>query len=426
MNKFSLYCSLVCFSLAMTVSGQDTGPFSGLSEDQIFMKARNLAHAGEPGAARDAALYLFALNPSNFDAALLIARVYAWEGNYDSAQEYIRPVIVNDSCHYEALSVMLDMGLWQGDHEMSNRMAETALRCHPDDEDFLYRKSRALLMAGDIAGALGTIDHLLDLNPEHKEAAGLKKKLTAPGFYYFRENNYILAGYYGELYNEPYSRHMYIATAGYSHFTGIGPLTAKLNFSNTYIEGSGQVRNPEVQYEIESYPKYSSQGYLFLNYAWSAGTMFPRHRSAAEIYRKLPFGFEASAGLRYLYWDRSWFFYTGSIAKYYSDYWFSLRPYVFPGDDGVSSSWFFNARKYFSTADDFAGLIMGYGFSPDETLSELTGRLYLNTTTLGAEFSRGFGAGYLVRGSLRYENEEYTVNTYRGRWIFSLGLRYYL
>jgi hypothetical protein len=41
--------------------------------------------------------------------------------------------------------------------------------------------------------------------------------------------------------------------------------------------------------------------------------------------------------MRYLHWDRSYLFYTASAGKYYSDLWFSLRTWLFPGDDGLAS-----------------------------------------------------------------------------------------
>ncbi len=185
-------------------------------------------------------------------------------------------------------------------------------------------------------------------------------------------------------------------------------------------------RYPSLQYEIESYPRLSPDSYLLLNYAYSRGLVFPGHRGAFEYFRALSGGFEASLGLRYLYWDNSYFFYTGSAGKYYGNMWFSLRTYIFPGNNAVSASWFFNARKYFESADDFAGIIIGFGFSPDETLAVPSDRISLNTISAGIEFSKGIYSNYLIRGSLRYNFEEYEISSLRNRWLFNLGLRYYL
>ncbi len=410
----------------VTMARQESIRHNHFSDDSLYLYARDLAFAGELEKALDAATCLLNRNPGYADANVLIARIFAWEEKYDSSRAYIDKVISVDSCYHDALSALTDIEIWEGNYKSAVETAIKALVCHPDDELFLLKKSKAHYHDGNLKEAGETLDYLLGVNPDNEDARELEKLMSAPGYYHYRESNYLLGGYHGEFIEEPFSRHMHIGTAGYSYYTRHGPLTGKLNFANTYIDGTGMTRYPSLQYEADYYPELSPEGYLFINYAYSAGTIFPRHRGAFEIFRKLPQSFEASLGMRFLHWDETYMFYTGSLGKYYADLWFSLRTYILPGDEGVSASWYFNARKYFSTADDYAGIIIGFGLSPDETLADLTDRVYLKSTSIGGELSKGIGSDYLIKSSLRYGREEYQDSSYRGRWIFNFELRYYL
>ncbi len=425
-----LCCAYVFIGFSSGLSAQDKDGFKDLTDDSLFFKAKAMAFDDKWEEAREAAMVLLDRNPLYHDASLLIARLFAWEENYDSARVFINNVIDTSPGYYDALSALIDIEIWDGNYSLAVETAEIALSLHPGDKGFLYQKAMAFLYQDMEDQTRETLAILLEVDPDNEGALELLKVLDAPGFYYYRENSYLLSGYFGEYFNEPYSRNFHMGTAGYSHFTSRGPVTVKLNFANTYIDGTGMTRYPSLQYEIESYPRISPDSYLLINYAYSRKRsllqVFPGHRGAFEYFRNLPRGFEASLGLRFMHWDRTYLFYTGSVGKYYANMWFSLRPYIFPGDNGWSGSWYINARKYFSSADDYAGIIFGFGFSPDDTFSDLADRLYLNTTNIGAELSKSIGTAFLLRGSLRYEYEEYRVNEFRNRWVFSLGLRYYL
>jgi YaiO family outer membrane protein len=397
------------------------------SDDDPYLKALELAHAGRTDEALVIAIDLYEKQPHYHDAAVLIARIYSWNKNFDSARYYLRKVTEKDARYHDALAASIDVELWDGNQEEALDASIHALSLYPDDESFLIRKARAYILIGNYKDASSVLNLVISINPDNQEAIDLLKRLSSPGFYHYRENNYVLAGYSGDYFNVPYNRRLHIGTAGYSHYSAIGPVIGKINFANTFIDGTGLTRYPSLQYEIESYPRLSQRFYLMLNYAYSRGLVFPEHRAAFEIFRELPSGFEGSAGVRYLYWDRDYFFYTGSLGKYYGEMWFSLRPYIFPHNSGVSSSWYFNARKYFNTSDDFAGIIIGFGLSPDEGVFDPTARDFLNANSAGFEYSAGVTPDLLIRGSLRFEYEEFMVSSaYRNRWMFNIGLRYYL
>lgn len=428
MSRFLQFIIILISAFASNpwLASQELIMFHDIPDDSLYIRARDLAFEGELEKARAAALIVTGRNPLYHDANVLIARSFAWEGNYDSARVFIFKVTDVSPGYLDALSSLIDVELWSGNIEQALNKSSTALYFHPGNEELLLKKARALILLGSDNKASEILDDLLRINPDDEHAQRLFDELTASYFYYFRENSYLLAGYYGEFFEKPYERHFHMGSIGYSYYSGRGPLTGKLNFANTFIGGTGLTRYPSFQYEIESYPRISSRVYLLLNYAFSRGMVFPGHRGAFEMFGSLPQGFEASLGLRYLYWDKSYFFYTGSLGKYWSDLWFSFRPYIFPRENGLSSSLFFMARKYLRTADDFAGIIMGYGFSPDENLLDPADKIHLNTYVAGIEFSKTISANYLLRGSLRYEYEEFESSIFRNRWSVNLGVRCYL
>jgi YaiO family outer membrane protein len=413
--------------LAPGLAARDVNSYLQSSDGDPYLKAVQLAHAGRTEEALAIAIDLYDENPLYHDVAVLIARIYSWEKKFDTARYYLRKVAEHDPEYHDAMAASIDVELWEGNRQEALNASIHALSIYPDDEGFLIKKARAYILDGKFEEAISVLNLVISINSGNQEAIDLLKRLSSPGFYHYRENNYVLAGYSGDYFNIPYNRRFHIGTAGYSHYTRIGPVIGKINFANTFIDGTGLTRYPSLQYEIESYPKISQKFYLMLNYAYSRGLVFPDHRAALEIFRELPSGFEVSAGFRYLYWDRDYFFYTGSIGKYYGEMWFSLRPYIFPHNSGVSSSWYFNARKYFDTSDDFAGIIIGFGLSPDESVFDPTSRDFLNSNSAGFEYSAGISTDLLIRGSLRFEYEEFTVSSaYRNRWMFNIGLRYYL
>ncbi len=428
MRRFdqSIFFFVVAFFLAGTcIHARQEIQYDRFPDDSLFIRALNSAHDGDHKEALKISLFLLQRNEFYYDASVLAGRIYAWEKQYDSARIYLINVTDALPDYHDALSALIDIELWAGNYLQAAGNAANALNYHPGDEVFMLKKAEAYLLHGSREEAVEILEYLLEINPDNQEAPELMDNLNEPELYYYRDNNYLLAGYYGDFFQDPYSRHFHMGTAGYSHHNPWGSLTGKVNFANVYFDGTGLTKYPSLQYEVESYPIISSDSYSLLNYAYSQSMVFPEHRAAFEYFRALPLGYEASLGLRFLYWDDSYLFYTGSAGKYYENMWFSLRTYILPNDDQVSSSWYFNARKYFNSADEYAGIIFGYGFLPDETFLDPDERIFLNTASIGAELSKGFSLNYLMRGSLRYEYEEFIEGSYRNRWRINLGLRYF-
>jgi YaiO family outer membrane protein len=58
--------------------------------------------------------------------------------------------------------------------------------------------------------------------------------------------------------------------------------------------------------------------------------------------------------------------YTGYLGKYYRNLLFGARIYISPNTGGATQSYNAIARYYFKGADDYLGLSLGSGISPDD------------------------------------------------------------
>ncbi len=414
--------------------------------EDLFHLARQRAYDGETEKAREIAYNVLENNQDFHDARVLVGITLSWDGHYDSARVQLKHVLDAHTAHFDALNAIINLELWDGNYEEAVKYCNMGIDYHYETTRFLFMKARALRLACQLPLAIIAVEQVLDLYPGHREAQFLLAwykmlynrsilELFEHNFLkmhsgmhpeLFRERSYFLAEYHGDFHDSPYERRWHMGSAGYSHYTPYGPVTAKINFAQTYFDGRGLTRYPSFQYELETYPVFSPQYYAYASYAYSGGSNFPRHRGGFELFRNLPRGFETSLGFRYIYWDENFFFYTGSIGLYHGNYWFSLRPYIFKENSGISHSVHLNVRRYMAKDGDFAGITIGRGAVPDETYAAPDRKIYLNSWTAGGELSKTFMSDYLFRAGIRYAYEEYQTGSYRGRIIVHAVLRYYL
>jgi YaiO family outer membrane protein len=152
----------------------------------------------------------------------------------------------------------------------------------------------------------------------------------------------------------------------YSHKFSFMSLIGRANYAARDF-GSGPKQG--IQFEIDAYPKIKKGLYGYMNLGFSPSSIFPVLRAGLEPYFGLPWSMETSIGIRYLQFSTAVFILTGHLGKYYSNYWFSIRPFLTFKPEGPSISGIFLARRYFADADNYLTLILGYGSSPEELIS---------------------------------------------------------
>lgn len=173
----------------------------------------------------------------------------------------------------------------------------------------------------------------------------------------------------------------------------------------------------DTQLEFDAYPKLWRKAYGYFNVGRSdsgaTGELFPEWRYGAEIFQGLPAHFEVSAGLRYLdYASTRVTIYTGSVAYYWKDWWFSFRPYHSrsrsDGPNGTieddSTSGNFQARWYFGKPIEYLQLSAGKG-SGVET-GEVTNPARLDDWAVQADVRKLVASRTMIRAGLGYRAGE--------------------
>ncbi len=384
--------------------------------DALFRRAQQLGRESHFKAAAEICLKILETTPEYHDVRIYLARLLLWQQEYEQARKELSKVLVSFPGHIEALNTQIDAELWTDHLADALRVCETALDFHPDNQDFLLKKARVLHLQKDYAGSAAALDRLLEINPAHAEALQLDRQLQ----------NTSRAWEFGQNYRwdaldrneqDPSPWHFFSLDATYS--AGWGTLTGRINYADRDY-GAGGIQG--TQFELESYPKFSKRLYAYLNAGYSSAQAFPRYRLGGELFASLQKGWETSAGLRYLEFSESRaFLFTGSLGKYFQNYWVSLRPYISSESGGSAFSGLLWLRKYYRSADDFLGVVAGFGTAPMD-LNFAEDILRSSSYRIGLEIKKPLSRVLFFRGHIRFEREEYFPETWGNRFVIDLRL----
>jgi YaiO family outer membrane protein len=370
---------------------------------QTYSDARKLAFAGQRGKARDICRNI--MNQSfDADVAILMGRTYAWDRMYDSARIVLQLVLSKKSDHYDALDALSDVEYW--DHKYTQALAycDQALKKTPNDEHFLYKKAKILRAKGDYLAAEKELNTILQKKQLSAEALQLLNNIKLE-----KQQNKLSLQYTFDYYSSKFNRdNWHLIALQYLRKTSIGPVVARFNYANRYSTNG-------YQFEMDAYPHLNENNYLYLNAGFSQNTIFPKQRGGIELYHNFPNTFEGSLGVRALFFDNSQVVvYTVTIGKYTGNYWFSLRPFITTSSSGTSISGLLNIRRYFAVAENFIGIRLGYGVSPDDRQNMLnsTSALKLKSQSLRLEYSHLLAKQWTINVGSTWYNEELPVSGY--------------
>jgi YaiO family outer membrane protein len=209
-----------------------------------------------------------------------------------------------------------------------------------------------------------------------------------------------------------------VVALSYGRKTKLGSVIARINMAKRF-------GNTGVQYEIDAYPKISENNYGYLNYGFSQSSVFPDHRFGAELFHSFPKAFEGSLGMRTLFFGSSDVtIYTGSVGKYISNYWISLRSYVTPGTTGTSVSGQLQMRRYFSDPENYIGLRLGYGVSPDDNrnLIDSSQKLTLKTRSVRMEFNHIINHLWIINPAAAWGSEELNPGSFSNYYTLDISI----
>ncbi|MBN1108303.1 MAG: YaiO family outer membrane beta-barrel protein [Bacteroidales bacterium] len=349
-----------------------------------------------------------------FISATFIAAVIC-AGNLHSQE------ITNPESEYFRIRTMA----FAGELDSAATAARKLVNAFPSYGDARILLGRILAWKHDYENAAAVIDTLLLKEPDNADALSAKRDITL----WSKENTAVAtdirAGYQFDQFSQPYSRFWQVFKAGAGHKFSWGQASAGVNIGHVKIGDPVPDVATEVQIEAEAWPHLSKKNYAFLAYAFSPGTYFPRHRGAVEVWQVLPAGWALSAGMNYYYFDRNAFIALASVEKYIRQYWFSVKGFVYFKDDGPTTSFYVNARRYFGNID-YLQITLGTGTAPDEPFDIQADLARLSATSIRLAWNSSLTDKLVMRLGAGYSREEYDENERRNRFEGGVSFIYAL
>jgi YaiO family outer membrane protein len=314
---------------------------------------------------------------------------------------------------------------FSGDYATAAREARTLVNSYPDYGDARILLGRILAWQKDYKNAAAVIDTLLMSEPDNQDAISARRDITL----WSKENTPVAtdvrAGYFFDTFKEPYSRYWQVFSAGAGHRFNWGPASAGVNIGNLIVDDPQTLRATELQFEAEAYPRLSDKNYAYLSYAFSPGSYFPKHRAGLEIWQVLNEGWAIAAGSNYYHFNRDFFIANASVEKYITKYWLSLKGYVYFKDNGPTTSFYLNVRRYFNDKD-YLQLTLGTGTAPDEPFDIQEHLMRLSANSLRLAYNKNISAKLTMRLNAGYSREEYQEDIWRNRFEGGINFTYAL
>ena len=407
MRKNRLYFQII--SVLVILLGTGT---AGVMQAQTFDEARNFAFNGEREKARSICRQILS-EGFNSDVALLMGRTYAWDGMYDSARVVLQEVLIQRPENMEAYDALSDVEFWADDNAKAIEYCNAALKQEPESSKFALKKARILYSDEQYEEAVEVLETYLHKNPGEPDFLLKLKEYRLDLM-----KNKIRLVYTFDNFNSDFNRDpWHFLALSYGRKTKLGSVIARLNYANRF-DSNG------LQFEIDAYPKIGENNYAYVNYGYSSDALFPGNRFGFECYHNFPNAWEGSLGMRYLDFSSSGVdIYTATLGKYVGNYWVSLRSYVTPDSDGTSVSGALSVRRYFADSENYLGLKLSYGVSPDDNRKPIDTEqnLTLKTRAVRAEYNRLIKKLWIVSAGFNIGSEQLEPGNYSGYYSFDLG-----
>ena len=310
--------------------------------DTSFFVARDLAFEGNHSVARDTLRLILSRYPDYTDVRNLLAKTYSWDGNHNEARKHFNKITSVERQNKEVWIAAVKNEIYAENYSIALGLANKALIFMEADPDLQIMRDEII---NEIHKKQNASQKSTEKELKETEAKSYKNRLGIVNSL--------------DVFDVVYDPMIYSGVE-YIRETEIGKIIPRINFSNRFNTNG-------LQYEMDFYPKISKTFYAYTNYGYSNSRIFPNHRAGAELYANLPKASEVSAGIRHLDFVTSQaIIYTGSVGLYKGNYYFSLRPYITPRTDGpIGFSGSLLARKYFQDRENYFGINLIMGYSPE-------------------------------------------------------------
>ena len=369
--------------------------------DRLFKRARDIGSTKNYNFARRICYKILEKKPNYYDVRTYIGRTYSWEYAYDAARTEFSRVLIEKENDFEALGALIDVEYWTNNLDVAMNYLRLAMGYYPTSEALMIKKAKILLRQGDKESAALSLRRALDLNPGNKDAIVLLNSMSDS-----RLSNKFSASYSTDYYNARDPQKLASIEIGRSFSFG------SIIYRASYAE---KFNSQGLQAEADGYLRFVKSNYLYVNLGFSDSRVFPDLRAGVEIFQKLPASFELSGGYRYLRFSPpGTSIYTASLGKYYRNYWFAFRTYLTPkvsiGTEKflqkTSQTYILNIRNYFDDADNYFGIRISRGQSPDEQKLAYDSTPLLKTYQAAIEYQRRIFGRWVMKGDIGVADEE--------------------
>lgn len=408
-----------------------------------YYKAKNLAFEGNLVAAKDILKKMDTKSPKNIAPAILLARIYSWEGNYEEARKRFNRITSVERGSADIWIYAVKNELYAKNDATALGLANKALFYVKEDKEIERLKSLATLNIKNREYLPLEPEVGIDLTRGSKKKVQAKaeaketKSSTEPGVVEGEApkkpaeekvlNNRLGIRNSFTVFDAVYDP-MFYSSISYRRQTLAGSIIPRINYSNR-LNKSG------VQYDIDFYPKFSKRFYAYLNYGYSNASIYPNHKVGGDLYANLPGAFEFSAGMRHISFDtKNVSVITNSLGHYRGNYYFSLRSYITPQPNNLTRiSGNLLVRKYFRDGENFFGVNVGMGYSPelrqlrdgDELLAETL--LYIESQRLSFQYQyTPKKSPNIYVANLGVARQELAYDTGNFFWSVSAGITYHV
>jgi YaiO family outer membrane protein len=422
--------------------------FFGSSQDVVYnevnetsyAKAHSLAYNGKHRPAKEILLQVVSKDPKNIDARALLASTYSWSAQYTKARDEFNEIISKERNNSAIWISAIKNELYANENATALGLAGKALAYLKSNAE--VERLRAIAMEriqNKKHPELGWYNTESPLKTKKSSKKKSKKEVTPEKNDEKLEvsneaktpvakealNNRIAIRNAFTVFDQRYDPAIY-SSISLRRQTLAGSIIPRINYSNRNgVNG--------LQYDLDFYPKFSKRFYAYLNYGYSNSSIYPNHKVGGDLYVNLPGAMEFSAGGRYIsFATRSTSVLTNSIGHYRGNYYFSLRSYIRPKEDnliGVSGNLLI--RKYLKDAENFMGINVGMGFSPelrqlisgDELLAETL--LYVESQRLSLEYQfTGKKNPNAYRANMSVTRQEFAFDAGSFFYGISAGITY--
>lgn len=290
----------------------------------------------------------------------------------------------------------------------------------PNNTVLLYKEASLFVDTERYNEALIDLDRLAILDPSNKAANKLRQVaiqkaqcLAHNDVGFNQEEDWVSSNGYWNF-----------SSVFYHRLTEYGVYGARIN----YARRNGSTG---VQYQLEAYPKfwrsivpYLTTVDLLFAYADDSQVLYPTFAYSVEPYFNLPQGVQVSLGARVIKTQsQNIYFYTGTLGKYFGDYFAWFRPTVSTPKSHVYYE--FNLRRFFSDANNYAGIKVGFGGYPDlADIAPLDQIIVLDAYAIAFDGQYALQHDLFINGAVSYTHQQFKNGNVRELTAVNVGMTY--